>query len=69
MQLNIKGSIIECGVHQAGGVFTWAKLSSIYEPYNYHRKIIGFDTFKGFPSVKKIKTKALMLTRVILKLK
>ena len=53
LQLNVKGSIVECGVHQGGGVFTWAKLSSIYEPYNYHRRIIGFDTFEGFPSVSK----------------
>jgi hypothetical protein len=53
-QLNIKGSIVECGVHNGGGVMTWAKISSILEPYNYHRKVIGFDTFEGFPSVSKI---------------
>ena len=53
LQLDIKGSIIECGVHQGGGIFSWAKLSSIYEPYNYHRSIIGFDTFEGFPNVSK----------------
>jgi len=50
-QLRIKGSIVECGVHHGGGVMAWAKLSSILEPYNYHRKIIGFDTFEGFPAV------------------
>ena len=49
--IDIKGSIVECGVHHGGGVMTWAKLSSTLEPYNYHRKIIGFDTFEGFPSV------------------
>lgn len=54
-QLKIKGSIIECGVHQGGGLLTWGKLSSIYEPHNYHREIIGFDTFQGFPSVSKTK--------------
>ena len=27
----------------------WAKLSSALEPYGLHRKIIGFDTFEGFP--------------------
>jgi hypothetical protein len=51
LQLQVKGSIVECGVHHGGGVMTWAKLSSTLEPYNYHRKIIGFDTFEGFPSV------------------
>ena len=51
LQLPVKGSIVECGVHHGGGVMTWAKLSSTLEPYNYHRKIIGFDTFEGFPDV------------------
>ncbi|CAN5232950.1 hypothetical protein BH11PSE11_BH11PSE11_16530 [soil metagenome] len=51
LQLQVKGSIVECGVHHGGGVMTWAKLSSTLEPYNYHRQIIGFDTFEGFPSV------------------
>ncbi len=53
-QINIKGSIVECGVHHGGGVMAWAKLSSILEPYNYHRQVIGFDTFEGFPSVSSI---------------
>ena len=52
-QMNAKGSIVECGVHQGGGMMTWAKLSSILEPYNYHRKGIGFDTFSGIPSLAK----------------
>jgi hypothetical protein len=53
LQQNIKGSIVECGVHNGGGVMTWAKLSSSLEPINYSRKIIGFDTFSGFPSIDK----------------
>ncbi len=48
-QLEVKGSIVECGVHHGGGVMTWAQISATLEPYNYHRKIIGFDTFAGFP--------------------
>lgn len=51
LQLPVKGSIVECGVHHGGGVMSWAKLSTTLEPYNYHRKIIGFDTFEGFPHV------------------
>lgn len=47
----IKGSIVECGVYQGSGVMAWAKLSEILEPYNFLRKIYGFDTFEGFPSV------------------
>jgi Macrocin-O-methyltransferase (TylF) len=49
--LPINGSIIECGVLHGGGLLTWAKLSSIFEPANHTRKIIGFDTFEGFPSI------------------
>jgi hypothetical protein len=49
--INVKGSIVECGVHHGGGVMAWAKISEILEPYNFHRKIVGFDTFEGFPSV------------------
>jgi hypothetical protein len=45
------GSIVECGVFIGAGAFSWLHFSSIYEPYNHTRKIIGFDTFTGFPSV------------------
>ena len=50
-QLAINGSIIEMGVARGVSLMTWAHLSSIYEPTNYLREIIGFDTFEGFPGV------------------
>jgi len=49
--LPVKGSIVECGVHQGFGLMTWSKLSAILEPVNLGRRIYGFDTFEGFPSV------------------
>lgn len=49
--LHVNGSIVECGVLYGAGLLTWAKLSSILEPVNHTRKIIGFDTFEGFPSL------------------
>ena len=49
--LPVKGSIIECGVHQGFGIMTWLKLSAILEPVNLTRRIYGFDTFEGFPKV------------------
>lgn len=49
--LPIKGSIIECGVHHGFGLMSWAKMSAIMEPVNLTRRIYGFDTFEGFPSV------------------
>jgi hypothetical protein len=49
--LSVQGSVIECGVHLGGGLMTWAQLSAIFEPANHQRRIVGFDTFAGFPSV------------------
>jgi hypothetical protein len=55
--LHVNGSIVECGVLHGAGLLTWAKLSSIFEPANHVRKVIGFDTFGGFPSLAKEDTK------------
>src|SRR2546423_10220600 len=49
--LPVKGSIVECGVYKGFGVMGWAKLSTILEPENLTRRIYGFDSFEGFPSV------------------
>jgi len=49
--LNVQGSIMDCGVLFGSSLFTWAKASSIFEPVNSQRKIVGFDTFSGFPSI------------------
>lgn len=49
--LDVKGSIVECGVNQGFGIMSWAKFSAILEPVNLTRRIYGFDTFEGFPSV------------------
>lgn len=49
--LEVKGSIVECGVRGGGGVMAWAKLCSTFEPFAIHRRVIGFDTFEGFPSL------------------
>jgi len=48
---DIQGSIVECGVLFGGGLMAFAQLSTILEPYNFQRRIIGFDTFTGFPEI------------------
>lgn len=48
---DVQGSIVECGVLFGGGLMSFAKLSTILEPYNFQRRIFGFDTFTGFPSI------------------
>ena len=49
--LPVKGSVIECGVWRGFSLMAWAKLSTMLEPENLTRRIYGFDTFEGFPSV------------------
>jgi hypothetical protein len=49
--IEVKGSIVECGVNHGFGIMTWAKLSAIMEPVNLTRRIYGFDTFGGFPEL------------------
>ena len=51
--LNVEGAIVECGVLFGGGLMAFAQFSSILEPINHQRKIIGFDTFSGFPRLTK----------------
>jgi Macrocin-O-methyltransferase (TylF) len=51
--LDVQGSIVECGVFYGVGLMAFAQLSTILEPYNFQRRIIGFDTFDGFPSIAK----------------
>ena len=51
LALPVKGSVVECGVFRGFGLMSWAKLSSILEPENLTRRIYGFDTFDGFPSL------------------
>lgn len=50
--LDVPGSVFECGVHLGGGLASWIHLSEVYEPVAFTRRIFGFDTFRGFPSVK-----------------
>jgi hypothetical protein len=51
MVLPIKGSVVDCGVFRGFSLMSWAKLSSILEPENLTRRVYGFDSFDGFPTV------------------
>jgi len=48
---DVQGSIVECGVLFGGGLMAFANISTILEPYNFQRRVFGFDTFAGFPDV------------------
>lgn len=46
------GIVVEMGVNWGGGVMaSFGHFRAIYEPYNFTRRIVGFDTFSGFPSI------------------
>jgi hypothetical protein len=49
--VNIHGIVVEFGVRWGQNLSLFSSFRGMYEPYNYNRKIIGFDTFGGFPGV------------------
>jgi hypothetical protein len=49
--LDVHGSILDFGVYRGASLFTWLQLSSLYEPYNHLRKVVGFDSFQGFSAL------------------
>lgn len=46
--VDLPGDIVECGVLNGGGLFYWARLLQVFNPLS-QRKVIGFDTFAGYP--------------------
>lgn len=49
--INIHGIVVEFGVRWGQNIALFESFRGMYEPYNYTRKIVGFDTFEGFPSI------------------
>ncbi len=46
--VNTHGVIFEFGVRWGQTLSVLSALRGIFEPFNRHRKIVGFDTFEGF---------------------
>jgi hypothetical protein len=46
--INVPGSVFEFGVRWGANLAMFNNFRGMYEPYNYSRKIVGFDTFEGF---------------------
>jgi hypothetical protein len=53
--LPVNGVIMEFGTRWGQNLAWFTSLRGIYEPFNYSRKIIGFDTFEGFSGVNHLK--------------
>lgn len=46
--IDVQGVIMDFGTRWGQNMSLFTALRGIYEPFNRHKKIIGFDTFKGF---------------------
>ncbi len=49
--VDVMGVVMEFGTRWGPNLGEFVALRGIYEPFNRHRKIIGFDTFAGFPKI------------------
>jgi len=49
--INVHGVVIEFGVRWGQNLVLFENFRGMYEPFNFNRKIVGFDTFEGFPEV------------------
>ena len=49
--IDVPGVIVEFGTRWGQNLSLFAALRGIYDTFHRHRKIIGFDTFEGFPSI------------------
>lgn len=47
--VDVQGVIMDFGTRWGQNIAIFQSLRGLYEPFNRHKKIIGFDTFKGFP--------------------
>ncbi|MFH1387079.1 MAG: crotonobetainyl-CoA--carnitine CoA-transferase [bacterium] len=51
--IDVQGVVFDLGTRWGQNLSLFSALRGIYEPFNRHRKIVGFDTFSGFPSISK----------------
>lgn len=49
--INVPGVVLEFGVRWGRDLALLEALRGLMEPFNHTRKIVGFDTFAGFPDV------------------
>jgi len=49
--LHIPGIIVEFGTWWGANLALFESFRSVYEPYNWTRRVVGFDTFEGYPSI------------------
>jgi hypothetical protein len=45
----LPGVVMEFGVWWGANLTLFESLRAVHEPYNFNRRVIGFDTFSGYP--------------------
>jgi hypothetical protein len=48
---DLPGCVVECGVFKGSSLLTFSKMVDVYSPGDTLKKVIGFDTFEGFPGL------------------
>ncbi len=61
--VEVPGVIMEFGCWFGKNLTLCESLRAVYEPYNYTRRIIGFDTFSGYPAASKRDPRSRYLAR------
>lgn len=49
--IDVQGVVMDFGTRWGQNMAIFTALRGMYEPFNRHKKVIGFDTFKGFPKL------------------
>lgn len=49
--VNVHGVVMEFGTRWGQNLALFSSFRGMYEPFNYTRKIVGFDTFEGFKAI------------------
>lgn len=61
--VDVQGVLMEFGSRWGQNLALFSALRCIYEPFNRHRKVVGFDTFEGFPGVTEADGKSPMMVQ------
>lgn len=49
--IDVQGVVVEFGCRWGQNLAMFSSFRGMYEPFNHTRKIIGFDSFSGFPAI------------------
>jgi len=49
--IDVQGVVFDLGTRWGQNLSIFAACRGLYEPFNRHRKLVGFDTFSGFPAI------------------